>query len=47
MFSLNGLKTVWKEENNFRIEAVYAVLLSIFIYYFNFSFVESALLSYV
>ncbi len=41
-FAINGLKTVWREEHNFRIEVIVAVLVGIIIFYFDFSFVESA-----
>jgi len=42
-YALNGLKTTWREEYNFRIEIFVALLVAFFIVYFNFSFVESAL----
>jgi undecaprenol kinase len=42
-YALNGLKTVWKEEHNFQIEVVVAVLVLFSLYYFQFSLVESAL----
>lgn len=42
LHALNGLKTVWKEEKNFRIEIVIAVIVALLAYYFNFSFVEAS-----
>ncbi len=42
-YAFNGLRTTWNEENNFRIEVVVAFLLSIFMVYFKFSFIEAAL----
>jgi diacylglycerol kinase len=42
-FALNGLYVTWKEEFNFRIEVVVAVVVIFSIFYFQFSFVESAL----
>lgn len=41
LYAIRGLKTVWKEEQNFRIEVVIAVLVLFSIFYFNFTFVES------
>ncbi|MEK7581793.1 MAG: diacylglycerol kinase family protein [Patescibacteria group bacterium] len=41
--ALRGLKTVWNEELNFRIEIIVAVLVLISIFYFKFSYIESAL----
>jgi undecaprenol kinase len=40
----NGLKTVWKEEQNFRIETITAVAVTISIFYFDFSLIEAILL---
>ncbi len=42
-FAWNGLRTTWREEQNFKIEVVGATLVIFFIFYFRFSFVESAL----
>ncbi len=43
VYAINGLKTVWKEERNFRLEAAAALLVAVLAYYFNFSYIESAL----
>ncbi len=40
-FALNGLRTVWREEHNFRVEVFIAVLVAFVIFYFSFSFVET------
>ncbi len=40
--ALSGLKTVWAEEHNFRIEVVAAIAVVFSIFYFNFSYIESA-----
>lgn len=45
LYALKGLKTVWKEERNFRIEIVVAIIIAIVAYYFNFSFAESSLIA--
>src|SRR3989344_7932505 len=42
-FAFNGLKTVWREEHNFRVEVLVVALVGFCIFYFKFSFVESAL----
>lgn len=42
-FAWNGLKTVWREERNFRIETVFAILVLFLVFYFKFSFIESSL----
>ena len=42
-YAVNGLKTTWQEEHNFRIEFFCAILVSISAFYFNFNFVEWAL----
>ncbi|HEY4509317.1 MAG TPA: diacylglycerol kinase family protein [Candidatus Paceibacterota bacterium] len=42
-FAWNGLKTVWREEHNFRVEVLVAVIVVFSIFYFGFSFFESAL----
>ena len=41
--ALNGLKTIWKEEHNFRIENLVSLLIVFCIFYFQFTFIESAL----
>ncbi len=41
--AFRGLKTVWKEERNFRIDVLAALAVLFCIFYFNFSFIESAL----
>ena len=38
-----GLKTVWKEENNFRIESIVALAVLATLFFFDFSYVEIAL----
>lgn len=43
-YALNGLKTVWKEEVNFRLEAFLGALVILSIFYFDFNYIESALL---
>lgn len=43
LYAWNGLRTTWREEHNFRIETFVAVVVIICIFYFQFSFVESAL----
>ena len=43
-FATNGIKTVWREESNFKIQAVVALLVIIFIFYFHFSLVEKSLI---
>lgn len=45
MCALNGLKTVWKEERNFRIEIIIAIVVAIIAYYFEFTFAESSLVA--
>jgi diacylglycerol kinase len=42
-FAVHGLTTVWREEYNFRIEVLCAVVVLLFACYFQFTFVESAL----
>ena len=39
-FALNGLKTVWKEERNFRIEVFILVVVIFILFYFHFSLAE-------
>lgn len=41
IFALNGLKTTWREEQNFRIEILIGAIVVFFIIFFDFSFVES------
>jgi len=36
-FALNGLKTVWKEELNFRLEVIASAVVAFCLYYFSFS----------
>jgi diacylglycerol kinase len=40
-FAFNGLKTAWREEYNFRVEVLLAIILVFLIFYFEFSFIES------
>ncbi len=42
-YAWNGLKTVWLEESNFRVEVFAAILVIISIFYFDFALLESAL----
>lgn len=42
-YAVNGLKTTWREEQNFRIETFIGLVIFFCVYYFDFSFVESAL----
>lgn len=39
-YALSGLKTVWKEEHNFRLEIIIGILVFICAFVFNFSFYE-------
>lgn len=41
-YALRGLNTTWKEEQNFRIEIFIALVVFFCMYYFRFSYVESA-----
>ncbi|MES3004629.1 MAG: diacylglycerol kinase family protein [Patescibacteria group bacterium] len=43
-YALRGLKTTWSEEHNFRTEVFATVLVVISIFYFDFTFVEAAIL---
>lgn len=45
LYALNGLKTVWIEERNFRIEILIGIIVAIIAYYLNFSFAESSLVT--
>lgn len=40
-FALKGIKTVWIEESNFKIQSIIAILVLISTFYFNFSLIES------
>jgi len=42
-YAWNGLKVAWKEEHNFRIEILAAILVLVVLIFFRFSYVESAL----
>lgn len=42
--SVRGLKTVTKEERNFKIEIVFAAVVVFFIFYFQFNITESLFL---
>ncbi len=42
-FALNGLKTTWREEQNFRIEILIGAIVVFCILFFKFSFVETVL----
>jgi diacylglycerol kinase len=39
--AVNGIKTVWREEKNFRLETIIAVAVAVAAFYFKFSFTES------
>lgn len=39
---MNGIKTVWIEENNFRIQSVIAFFVLAFVFYMEFSLFEKA-----
>lgn len=43
-YAWNGLKTVWNEESNFRVEIFVAILVIFSIFYFDFGLLESAML---
>lgn len=40
-YALNGLKTVFKEENSFRLEVIAGMIVVFFMFYFNFSLFEN------
>ncbi len=40
---MNGFRTVWREENNFRIEVIVAVFVLLAVIAFRFSYGESAI----
>ncbi len=42
-YALNGFKTTWKEEHNFRIETFCGSAVVLFAYFFNFSLLEWSL----
>ena len=42
-YALNGLKTTWQEEHNFRVDFFCAILVLTLAFYFNFNFIEYAL----
>lgn len=42
-YAWNGMRTVWKEEINFKIEVVVAFFVILALWFFNFSFEESAI----
>jgi len=42
IYALKGLKTVWLEERNFKIETLAVLFVTFCIFYFNFSNIESA-----
>ena len=41
-FAFRGLKNTWKEEPNFRIETVFAIIVLFCMFYFKFSLAEIA-----
>lgn len=43
-YAVNGLKTTWREEHNFRVEVFCAIIVLAAALYFNFSFIEWALI---
>ena len=44
VYALRGLKTVWNEERNFRIEILIAIFVALFAYFNRFSLIETTLL---
>ena len=42
-FAINGIKIVWREEGNFRIQSFIAAFVVIFIFYYKFSLIEKSL----
>jgi diacylglycerol kinase len=42
LYAWNGLKTAWREEFNFRIEVIAAIVVIFCITYFSFSYIETA-----
>lgn len=43
-YAWNGLKTVWREETNFRVEVFAGLCIVVSIFYFNLNLVESSLI---
>ncbi|HEY4505596.1 MAG TPA: diacylglycerol kinase [Candidatus Paceibacterota bacterium] len=43
MYAWRGFVTTWKEENNFRIEVFITIIILFFIYFFDFSLLETAI----
>lgn len=43
-YALNGLRTVFKEENNFRLEVIAGIIVVFSMFYFDFSFFENVIL---
>ena len=43
VFAWRGLQTTWREEHNFRIEVFVSVIVTFCMFYFHFSYIESAL----
>jgi diacylglycerol kinase len=43
IYAMQGLKTTWREERNFRIEVCVSVIVAVSLVYFKFSLVESVL----
>ncbi len=41
VYAFRGLKTVWREEHNFRLEAVSAVIVLALVYFYRFSYIET------
>ncbi len=42
-YAWNGLRTAWREQHNFRMAVLCAIVVLFCIFYFNFTYVESAL----
>ena len=40
VFAFSGLQTVWREERNFRIEFFIGLIVVVFMFIYNFSFIE-------
>lgn len=43
VYAFRGLKTVWREERNFRLGTAISVSIIALIYFFRFSYIESAI----
>ncbi|HBD24865.1 MAG: hypothetical protein A2566_01110 [Candidatus Zambryskibacteria bacterium RIFOXYD1_FULL_40_13] len=41
LFALNGLKTTWREEHNFRLEILAGAVVLFCIIFFDFTFIET------